>query len=334
MSDNKPINPISPIKPAGAAGAVPPKVTPPPFAASPRLDATVRLDPAVFEGGKPAPAPRPKIVRLVIHKPVLGGIQHPVAAPAPAPAPAAAAAKKATSLNSITGPIPAPAILHKTGIIAEGVLTPAQAQAAKTKTSRISLESAIGVAPSSQAPAPLKTIRLRRPTGLPPAPAVAQSAPAPTAEPLAAAAPAPAATAPAEPAPSVTQKKTLKLHRPGALSIKRPTIGIKTAAAPAAEGAAASAPAKEGEVADLKPISAAELAGGTPAAAQVAPAAAAQPSGTVPKWLLSLSVTATIAALLVLGVASYFLVVESLGPEAGPNDTAFVHAEKDYRPGR
>lgn len=332
MSDNNPINPISPIKSAGAAGTVPPKVTPPPFAASPRLDATVRLDPAVFEGGKVAPAPHPTIVRPVIHKPVLGGIKHPAATPTPAPAPTAA--KKATSLNSITGPIPAPAILHKTGIIAEGVLTPAQAQAAKTKTSRISLESAIGVAPSSQAPAPLKTIRLRRPTGLPPAPAVANPAPAPAVEPLAAAgaaAPTPAA-APAEPAPSVTQKKTLKLHRPGALSIKRPTIGIKTAAAPAAEGADAAAPAaKEGEVADLKPISAAELAGGAPAAA---PAAAAQPSGTVPKWLLSLSVTATIAALLVLGVASYFLVVEGLGPEAGPNDTAFVQAEKDYRPGR
>ena len=62
--------------------------------------------------------------------------------------------------------MPAQAVLRKTGIIAEGIITPAQQQAAKSKTSRISLEAAIGVAPAKESAAPLKTIRLRRPADL------------------------------------------------------------------------------------------------------------------------------------------------------------------------
>lgn len=100
-------------------------------------------------------------------------------------------------------------------------LSGAQAQAAKSKTSRISLDSAIGVAPMSPMgaadKAEPKTIRLRRPSDLAVAPVATKSSTTPIRQ----TSRIPDATLPtAEGAPAergtVTQKKTLKIRRPGA----------------------------------------------------------------------------------------------------------------------
>ena len=172
MSDETVLTPITPDE----GGAAPPKVTPSVMAASASAP-TVKL--------------KPVIRKPLIRKPVIGGAKPvtlkpatgtppppaavpeaaaPVAEPPAVPAAEPVAAPAAPQLKSTTSPISAQAALRKTGIVAEGILTPAQAQAAKTKTSRISLESAIGVAPATKSAAPMKTIRLRRPTDIPPAP--------------------------------------------------------------------------------------------------------------------------------------------------------------------
>ena len=70
-------------------------------------------------------------------------------------------------LKGVTQEIPQQAILHKTGIIAEGVMSDAQKEAAKHKTARISLADAMGVAPVKDEAAPMKTIRIKRPIGIP-----------------------------------------------------------------------------------------------------------------------------------------------------------------------
>ena len=280
-----------------------------------KLNSTVRIQPIDGISGAPQPAAR----RPEIRKPGLGAAKAPSApslsvggAAATTPAAAIEAAKKLTgSLKAVTGPIPAQAVLHKTGIIAEGL--PSDSQAAKSKTSRISLNDAMGVAPTRETAAPLKTIRLKRPTGLPAAPAAAP-------------APAPEAPAAAEPAASVTQKKTLKLHRPGGVAVKRPTIGIKKPAAEPAAPAAADGVADLGEVAELSPT--ATVASVQPVAFQ----APKRPAG-VPKWLLTLSFISTLAALAVFGTATFFMVIEGMGTEVndlGANDTAFIQTEEDH----
>lgn len=247
----------------------------------------------------------------MIRKPIVGGAKPP--APAPAVAASPATAKKATqSLKAVTGPIPMQATLRKTGIIAEGILTPAQQQAAKSKTSRISLESAIGVAPTKETPAPMKTIRLRRPTDLKaggPKPLV----PPKPEEPPAEGAPQ-AATVAAEPAgdtvEAAAQKKTLKLHRPG-IGIKRPTIGAAPkAAAPAASG---------GDVADL-PVSDLSPVGNF---APVASSGSGQSAG-VPAWVAALSLITSIAALAAVGFLMWHLWQEGVGPVADGNEMSFI----------
>ena len=229
--------------------------------------------------------PTQKGIRPVIHapgtaaKPVVPGIKKP--APAAPVAPTAAAATPAApaapntnslealktvtqNLKSITAPIPQQAILHKTGIIADPGLTEAEKQATKTKTARISLSDAMGAAPVSN-DAPMKTIRIKRPVDLGTSPTKrvvrptstltpgASNAPAPATPTTAPAAANPASAAPAadksaEPGVSITQRKTLKISRPG---VVRPTgnkFGIKKPAP-----AAAAKPA-EGEVADIADI--------------------------------------------------------------------------------
>ena len=304
------------------ADELPPKATP--FGAAstptPAASAPAPGPAAPVMAQKPAPGTVSTIrLKPVIRKPV---IRKPGEMPAAAPKPAAASPKpapalsKTQSLKSITGPIPAQATLRKTGIIAEGILTPAQQQAAKSKTSRISLESAIGVAPTaSKGPAPLKTIRLRRPTDLnkPPAPspfaslkpADQASSPAPSA----AAAPAPEASAAGgETDADVTQKKTLKLHRPG-VTLKRPAIGGVGGADAFGGGADLG-----GDVPELKPLDAADFGAAAPAAE----------SAGVPGWLMAMTTLTSIAALLVLGAVFYFLFTEGCAPVAGENYTAFI----------
>ncbi len=348
MSEEVEMKPIAPEE----VGAVPPKVAPSAVAAAPAAS-TVKL--------------KPIIRKPVIRKPVIGGAK-PVALkpasgvpPAPAAVPEAAAeaakaAAPAPEAKPIQDAMPAQAILHKTGIIAEGILTPAQAQAAKTKTSRISLESAIGVAPSIKSGAPMKTIKLRRITDLPPAPgavkveapkpaAPAEAAPAPASP--AAEAPAPAAEAPAptpaeeaksaEPPVTMTQKKTLKLQRPG---FKRPTVGgLRRPGAAAATAPAAPAPASadsgvadlpgdvadlpaDGGVADIRPL---------PPVADLPGSASSATVAGVPSWLNVSTIVAGAAAIVVMGLCAWTLFREAVGPAAGPNDLATFHSDTDYR---
>lgn len=305
MAEDVEMTPISPAE----GGSVPPKVapfgaaaTPAPAAAPAPAAPKVPLTSSAVSAspGLSTIKLKPVIRKPTIHKPVVG------ARPAPiAPAVAPATAKKATqNLKSVTGPIPAQATLKKTGIIAEGIITPQQQQAAKSKTSRISLESAIGVAPAKEGPAPLKTIRLRRPTDLKPTPMTLT----PKAEETPAEAPTMPTAAP-EPAvdeASVTQKRTLRLPRSGGIGIKPPTLGL---------GSPAGADVSDmgGDVPDL---------GAVPAFDAAAPRAEGL---GVPKWVAALSLVASLAALLVMGCLLFNLVEEARhATGAGANETAFL----------
>lgn len=347
MSEDVEMKPIAPEE----VGDVPPKVDLSAVASAPAAS-TVKL--------------KPIIRRPVIRKPVIGGAKPVVLKPAsgvpPAPAavPEAAAEVKKTEPAAAVKPVqdamPAQAILHKTGIIAEGILTPAQAQAAKTKTSRISLESAIGVAPTLKSGVPMKTIKLRRLTDIPPAPGAVKieaGKPASAVSPLAPAstpaeAPAPATPAsasdesvkpevehaveqPLEKPTTVTQKKTLKLHRPG---FKRPTVsGLKRPGASAVS--TESKPASDSEVADL----AGDVPELSPEIADIKPMPSVadlpdDSTGTVagvPSWLNISTILAGVAALVVMSLCTWTLFREATGPSAGPNDLATFHSDTDYR---
>lgn len=305
MAEDVEMTPISPAE----GGSVPPKVAPFGAAATPAPAAAPApaAPKAPLTSSAVSASPglstiklKPVIRKPTIHKPVVG------ARPAPiAPAVAPATAKKATqNLKSVTGPIPAQATLKKTGIIAEGIITPQQQQAAKSKTSRISLESAIGVAPAKEGPTPLKTIRLRRPTDLKPTPMTLT----PKAEETPAEAPTmpTAAPEPAADEASVTQKRTLRLPRSGGIGIKPPTLGL---------GSPAGADVSDmgGDVPDL---------GAVPAFDAAAPRAEGL---GVPKWVAALSLVASLAALLVMGCLLFNLVEEARhATGAGANETAFL----------
>ena len=288
MADDVEMTPITPEE----AAPVPPKVAP--FGASAPAPAAAPSPTA----GVSTIKLKPVIRKPHIHKPVVGGSK-------PASPEAAAAVKKATqNLKAVTGPIPMQATLRKTGIIAEGILTPAQQQAAKSKTSRISLESAIGVAPVKETPAPMKTIRLRRPTDLKPggpAPLVPPRPPVSDTE----VPPTPPAPASEGEEAGVTQKKTLKLHRPG-IGIKRPTIG----AAPAASGG----DVPDMPVADMSPVG------------NLSPIVDSDSgkSAGVSNVVAALSLITSIAALVVVGFLMGQLWQEGVGPVAGGNEMSFI----------
>ena len=213
-------------------------------------------------------------------------------------------------LKGITQEIPQQAILHKTGIIAEGVMSDAQKEAAKHKTARISLADAMGVAPVKDEAAPMKTIRIKRPINIPSATAASPAQPAAEAAPAAAApaaaAPAvaaPAAAAPAAaPASTMTQRKTLKIARPGSTGV-RPAgkFGVKRPATQATtvvkSAPAADAKPADGEVADIPDIPAMPTA--------PVPMAARADEGA--SWVWTLSAIVQLAACAVLGALVWFL---------------------------
>ena len=246
--------------------------------------------------------------QTALRRPTLGAA--PAAAPAPAapaaPAPAAAPAAPAPAdsmeqlksvtqkLKGITQQIPAQAILHKTGIIADQGLTEAQKQASKSRTARISLSDAIGAAPVQNEAMPMKTIRIKRPVDLKPA----NAAPAP-AEPEAAA-PAAAEAAPAPATETLTQRKTLKISRPTAGAV-RPTgkFGVKKPGA-----TAAAKPAEGGEVADIADIP--DLPAPAAPAAMVA-ASASNEISDVPVGLAIFDLLLQIAACAGICFLSYLL---------------------------
>ena len=207
-------------------------------------------------------------------------------------------------LKGITQEIPQQAILHKTGIIAEGVMSDAQKEAAKHKTARISLADAMGVAPVKDEAAPMKTIRIKRPINIPSATAASPAQPAAEAAPAAApAAAVPAAAVPAAaPAGTMTQRKTLKIARPGSTGV-RPAgkFGVKRPATQATtvvkSAPAADAKPADGEVADIPDIPAMPTAPG--------PRAARADEGA--SWVWTLSAIVQLAACAVLGALVWFL---------------------------
>lgn len=171
-------------------------------------------------------------------------------------------------------------------------------------TARISLSSAIGVAPVKEEAAPMKTIRIKRPVDLPSARPSAAVAPAmPAAE--SATTPAPVATdaAPAgEKAPTLTQRKTLKIARPGVGAV-RPGFGLKKPGAAPAATAPAAAPAAADEVADIPDV---------PEMPAPAPAAAA-PEGIpdVPSGLAIFDLLLQVAACVAMAFLAYQLYTDA-----------------------
>ena len=205
-------------------------------------------------------------------------------------------------LKGITQEIPQQAILRKTGIIADAAMTEAQKEAAKHKTARISLSDAMGVAPVKNENAPMKTIRIKRPVGIPSA--TAPLAPQPKAETPAEAPAAEAKAAEAPTASTITQRKTLKIARPGGgavrpagkFGIKRPSQA--TTVVQKAPDAAAAAP-EAGAVADIPEIP------DMPAAPMPMPGKAAQSDG--PAWLWTLSTLVQAAACVAIGALAWQL---------------------------
>ena len=351
MSEEVEMTPITPEE----GGAVPPKANP--VADAVTSAPTVKLKPIIR---KPA-IRKPVIggVKPVSLKPAAGVPPPPAAVPEAASSPEAPAAEPPPAPVPVANPVAAQAVLRKTGIVAEGILTPAQAQAAKTKTSRISLESAIGVAPVMKSAAPMKTIRLRRPTDIPGGPGTARPAPsalkpaspgpdaaAPAAdakpgapaEAVTAATIAPQAAVPsAEAQPekpadttssTVTQRKTLKLQRPG---FKRPTVSGLRRPGDSSATTVQSAPGEaSGDVADLPTV------GDIPDIKTLPSDVFSQEEGSstvagAPAWLMTMTLLAGIAALVVVGLCTWTLFREAVGPAAGPNDLATFHSDTDYR---
>ena len=205
-------------------------------------------------------------------------------------------------LKGITQEIPQQAILRKTGIIADAAMTEAQKEAAKHKTARISLSDAMGVAPVKNENAPMKTIRIKRPVGIPGATAPLTPQPKAEAGAEAPAAEAPAAEAPT--APTITQRKTLKIARPGGgavrpsgkFGLKRPSQAT-TVAQPTPDAAAAAPEA--GAVADIPEIP------DMPVAPIPTSGKAAQSDG--PAWVWTLSTLVQAAACVAIGALAWQL---------------------------
>ena len=226
------------------------------------------------------------------------------------------------NLKSLTSPIPQQAILRKTGIIADQsqALTDAQKQAAKSKTSRISLADAVGAAPVKNDGAPMKTIRIKRPVDLPLggpgslAPS-AKKATAKIVEP-------PPSVVNAEPsAPqagaevSATQRKTLKISRPsggtmrpaGRFGVKKPALS----AAPAVNEASDQPGAEVAHVADIADIP------DMPAMPVNVSAFASSGSSNdtvadVPAAVATLGLVAQLAACVAMGALVWFLYQDSI----------------------
>ena len=225
----------------------------------------------------------------VIHKPGEAVAAAPLPKPMEMPKPMETLKSVTQKLKGVTQEIPQQAVLHKTGIIAESGLSDVQKDAAKHKTARISLSDAMGVAPVKDEAAPMKTIRIKRPTDIPAS--------------TTAAAPAPADSAAAAADPTMTQRKTLKVARPsgvavrpsGKFSIKRPG---QTAADSPAAAAPADAPAAEGAVADIPDM---------PAVASAPVPRAASAAAESPSWVWTLSAIVQLVACAAIGALAWFL---------------------------
>ena len=324
-------------KPGATVAAVPlpkPVTTAKPVAAAAPVAAPAAPEPVKAAAPEPPPAPAP--VKVVDSQ---GVAKLPtVSAPAlprddenvPATPTAAAESSKplealksvTQKLKGITQEIPAQAILHKTGIIADADMSESQKEAAKHKTARISLSDAMGVAPVKSENAPIKTIRIKRPVGLggaakplpapvtpPPAAPNAEEAPTTTngEAPVADAEATATVAAPKAPLPV---RKTLKVSRPGSavrptkFGIKRPgtvAASAKTAASAAGGDANKNAAEGDGVVADLPEVA------DMPDISSVVPAKSAPAASDGPAWLWTLSSLVQAAACVAIGVLAWLL---------------------------
>ena len=263
-------------------------------------------------------APEAEKQKPVLRKPVLGARPAPLSMPKP-PAPSAPAAQPAAetaeksaveqlkkitqNLKSITAPIPQQAILRNTGIIGSLEMTEAQKAAAKARTSRIALSEAIGAASVKEESAPIKTIKIQRPKVFPRKPVV----PGVAAPAAASAAPAEAKSEPAEAETqetvSITQKKTLKVARPGVSP--RPKFGIKKPGATVKVALPDTKPAAaEGDVPELEPVGDIPDISAVPTTPQGLPPDVIP---AVPKGVAIAGVILQVAACAVIGVLAYFL---------------------------
>lgn len=211
-------------------------------------------------------------------------------------------------LKAVTQEIPAQAILHRTGIIAsQAAMNESQAQAAKSKTMRISLSEALGAAPAKEeAPAsPMKTIRIKRPVDLPRPVAEAAASAAPVAPEAKGEAPNPApAPAANEPAPTMTQKRTLRIARPANLKtgahLKLTRPGAALAPNAPKLGAMPEAATNPDAIPDIADFPA------TPDTTSAAPAAKAT-SEDAPAFVTILSLIVQIAACVIMGFVGWNL---------------------------
>ncbi|MBQ0032146.1 MAG: hypothetical protein KBT68_05015 [bacterium] len=322
-----------PPKPATATGAFKPGLKLPTQTA---LKPGLKLPPKPVirkPGATVAAAPLPKPITSVAAKPTAASVPAKPAAPVSVdaqgigklptvsaatvarggvtpvdlPKPMEALKSVTQKLKGVTQEIPQQAVLHKTGIISDGGMSESQKEAAKHKTARISLSDAMGVAPVKDEAAPMKTIRIKRPISIPtPTPTAALSpqpkAAAPAASVAGADAKSPDSAAPDAPASTATQRKTLKITRPGGTAV-RPSgkFGIKrptstAAATPAAADAAAPADGAVADIADIPNIP-----------DMPAPAAAAPALQEGPAWLWTLSAVVQAAACVVIGALAWFL---------------------------
>ena len=303
----KPVEAPKPVEDVKTAEAVAPVVEPVKPAVEPVKPAVEPVKPAV-EAIKPvAKIDAAGVAKLPTVEAPAVKRDEPIVTPEP-PKPMEALKSVTQKLKGITQSIPQQAILHKTGIIADGAVSEAQKEAAKHKTARISLADALGAAPVKNENAPMKTIRIKRPIDIPGATKTAanpETAPVEVAEEAVTA----AATAPNEPSSSVTQRKTLKIARPtgGAVrpskfGIKRPSAAGAAPADPAAPAESPSAAAPAGEVADIP-----EIADIPPMPAMAAVASAPAASNDGPAWLCALSAIVQLAACIAIGALAWYL---------------------------
>ena len=285
-----------PVTPAAAAPAAAP-ATPSPAAAPAAEQKPVAPVAVDAQGVGKLPTVEAKAISRGDAAPVVSGN----------PKPLEALKTVTQKLKGITQEIPAQAILRKTGIIADGVMSDAQKEAAKHKTARISLSDAMGVAPVKNENAPLKTIRIKRPVDI----SSGGTAPLKPQPPVAAPAPAPApeaneegeTQATVEPSTTATQRKTLKITRSGGGVVRPNKFGLKRpASATQAPTVKAEAQASgDGAVADMPEIA------DIPDMPAMAPIPAPVAASDGPAWVWTLSSLVQIAACIAIGALAWFL---------------------------
>ena len=229
------------------------------------------------------------------------------------------AAKNRTARIDVAAGAKRNASLSTTGIVdvpvaGEG-LTDAQKLAAKNRTSRIALSDAIGAAPAKENAVPIKTIRIKRPANLPTGDegrATQPTEPAPLNLPPVE--DSETAATVADTAISASQRKTLKISRPGAEGV-RPAgkFALKRSAslAKTVEVKNVSVPHDAAQVADIPEL---PQDGGSLPQAPLAPQVPPGRIVEVPKGLQGWSMTLQFAACVTMGILVYFLYLKTQLP--------------------